>query len=67
MSRICLFGCSVSTEMPDGSVKYENIPITADEAIQILVHNGWTEELAKEDLSRCPDQWILVNSHTQIC
>lgn len=47
--------------------KWESTPIGYDEAKQILIFNDWTSTQADEDLSRCPDEWILVNNMTQIC
>lgn len=61
------FTVSTSSDMPDGSIKYETRQISTEEAVQILVENGSSIEEAHKDLSKCPTQWILVNNNTQIC
>lgn len=62
-----LFSVATKTILKDGSDKWDTRPATKAEAMHILVSNGWTEEQANHDLARCPDDWIIVNSCTQIC
>ena len=60
------FCVSTSTKTKYGT-RYECNPIDREDALFILIQNGWKEEEAEKDLDACPDQWILVNSNTQIC
>lgn len=67
MSRPKTFVVSTKSLSPKGDDLWESSVVNLDRAILILVHNGWTEEEAVEELSQCPDKWILVNETTQIC
>lgn len=49
-----------------GDEIWHSRPITYEMAKMILVYNGWNGEQADADLAKCPDQWIPVNSTTQI-
>lgn len=61
------FSVATKTTLTNGSDLWETKPISEADAILILIHNGWTEQQALHDLSKCPDRWIPVNGCTQIC
>ena len=61
-----MFCISSSEDLPNGDTLYHCTPINYDGAMTILIYNGWSEEQAQADLAKCPDEWILVNAHTQI-
>jgi hypothetical protein len=61
------FSIATKTEYIDGSVRWECKSSTYDEALYVLVQNGWTKEQADLELAACPEHWILVNNCTQIC
>jgi hypothetical protein len=50
----------------DGRDIWQSVPSSYDEAMLVLIHNGWIEQQAKADLDGCPDRWIPVNENTQI-
>jgi hypothetical protein len=64
----CMFSVATKTTLKNGDDLWETKKISQDQAMIILIHNGWTEKQAEFDLSQCAnDLWIPVNNCTQIC
>lgn len=63
------FAISTSEDMPNGDVRWTSKPSDYSEAFIVLIHNGWTEEQAKEELEGIKNNgsFIIVNPFTQIC
>ena len=62
------FAVSFSTELENGDVRYDNTSISRMEAKFLLESNGFKGDFDKLlDEMRANNEWIILNSRTQLC
>jgi hypothetical protein len=61
------FSIATKYETKDGDDIWHCESSSFNEAMEVLLHNGWKECDAISALYKTPEEWILVNNFTQIC
>jgi hypothetical protein len=64
------YGVSVKETLENGNDRWHNTPTSRAYTIQVLIHNGWTEQQAEDGLNALDnetDSYLLVSNCVQVC